>query len=51
MVNEEILPERDSMHYAKANTLNLQADEYGIMLRIMYLKNVKFLLRMEFNTH
>ena len=29
MVNEEILPERDSMHYAKANTLNLQADEYG----------------------
>lgn len=32
MVNEEILPERDSMHYAKANTLNLQADEYGIII-------------------
>ena len=32
MVNEEILPERDSMHYAKANTLNLQADEHGIII-------------------
>nr|WP_278416891.1 hypothetical protein [Mediterraneibacter faecis] len=31
MVNEEILPERDSMHYVKDNTLNLQADEYGII--------------------
>lgn len=35
MVNEEILPERDSMHYAKANTLNLQADEYGFVLSEM----------------
>lgn len=31
MVNEEILPELDSMHYVQANKLNLQADEYGMI--------------------
>lgn len=31
MVNEEILPELDSMYYVQVNMLNLQADEYGVI--------------------
>lgn len=31
MVNEEVLPELDSMHYIQVNTLNFQADEYGMI--------------------